>query len=60
MIKIRFVLLFSFDEEEIKCTPQQALESIKEAFAETISEEKFTANCKVVEAKLIEEEVEAF
>lgn len=62
MIKIEVVLHFDFDEDEIgiKARGQKLLDGIREMIEEAAVEEDFSKNCKVVDIKFREEEVEPF
>jgi len=60
MIKIEVVFHFNFKEDEVEERGQKLLDYIREMFEESIVEEDFEKNCKIVKIKFIEEEVEPF
>lgn len=60
MIKIEVTFHFDFKEDEVKQRRQKLLDYIREQFTDTMVEEDFEKNCKIVKIKFIEEEVEAF
>lgn len=60
MIKIEVVFHFDFKEDEVEHRGQKLLDYICDQFKGAIVEEDFEKNCKIVNIKFIEEEVEAF
>lgn len=60
MIKIEVIFHFSFKEDKVEHKGQKLLDYIRKMFEESIVEEDFEKNCKLVKIKFIEEEVEPF
>ena len=60
MIKIEVTFHFDFKEDEVKQRGQKLLDYIREMFTDAMVEEDFEKNCKIVNIKFIEEEVEPF
>jgi len=54
-MKVEVVLHFDFDENEIDYKGQELLDNIREQFEESIIEENFSENCKLISVKFIED-----
>ncbi len=60
MIKIEVIFHFEFNEDEVEERGQKLLDYIRKEFEDSMVEEDFEKNCKIVKIKFIEEEVEPF
>lgn len=60
MVKIEVIFHFNFNEDEVEWKGQELLDKIREMFTDSMVEEDFEKDCKIVKIKFIKEEVEPF